>query len=419
MPFRPLHCQYGKFIIHQRYILVIMMQLALLNAYHLRSVINIAITEMSRHKNDSRKVDSCPEFHYEPVAVKGETFEWSDNKESLILSAFYIGYVFGNIPGGWLADKLGARHVMGCSMVLSAILNAFTPSPSTNSGPLYPSISAFLQCWIPRHERGFLGGVAFGGANLGTLVGSVCTVWYVFYLFMVFSKPKTHPFISDKEHDYLKEELEEHKKVFKVPWLKIICSPAVWALLAGQWAHNFIYFTLFTTLPKYMKEILKLNVKSNAFFSSVPFFTLWIFAIFFAWLADEVTNRDWLSLAVARKLYTFVGGLIPAICILMTVYVRCNRAAAIAFYTIGVTLLAPFFSGMKINVNDITRHYAGTIMAVVNGLGATAAILGTTMVGQIVTEVNGSVLADRRVDAKDLRRSTTYCVQRRLYNSAS
>ncbi|KAJ8978079.1 hypothetical protein NQ317_000638 [Molorchus minor] len=181
---------------------------------------------------------------------------------------------------------------------------------------------------------------------------------------------------------------EVKKKKFKVPWLKLVRSSVIWALFVAQWSHNYIYFTLFLELPKYMKEVLHLSVESNAAFSFMPFFCLWISSIIFAFLADVLTNKGWLSVLNCRRIYTTVGNVVPAVCIMLACFFKCNRTAAIGLYAVGILMIGPFFSGMKVNINDVSRYYAGTIMAWVNGIGATAGVLGPWVVGYIVKDVS-------------------------------
>ncbi|XP_050517726.1 putative inorganic phosphate cotransporter isoform X3 [Diabrotica virgifera virgifera] len=420
MPWHPLKCLCGKFTLGQRYVLVIMMQLALLNAYHLRVVLNIAITEMIQDRNNVTS-HACPNYIYEPIEeIHGGTFKWNHDLEAGILYAFFTSYFISHVPGGWLADKFGGRHVMGTCMVVSSVVSILTPLAiqygsswgaiilriilGFAQGPMLPTISTFIQCWIPKHQRGFLGGIAFGGSNMGTVTGSILTgmmitgtkswvvpfyvwgicslVWCIFYYLHVFSRPVTHPFITEEEKNYLINEVEQKTK-FKVPWKSICTSLPVWGLLAGQLSHNFIFFTLLTDLPKYLKEILKMNVRANATTTALPFLALWVANIFFAYVADFVTNRNLLSLVVARKLYTSFACIVPSLLLILMVYVGCSRVAAQVLVTVAFFLVGPFFSGMKVNVNDITIHYGGTIMAIVNGLGSLTGIVGPYMVGAI------------------------------------
>lgn len=66
------------------------------------------------------------------------------------------------------------------------------------------------------------------------------------------------------------------------------------------------------------------------------------------------------------------GNVGPGICVVMASYLGCNRTAAAAMFVIGMLIMGPFYSGMKVNVLDITKNFAGIIMAIVNGLGALA-----------------------------------------------
>lgn len=397
------------------------MQLAVWNAYHLRVVLNIAMAEMKAPTNHSRIVDACPMYEDEYIkGIAGGRFEWTSTQESWILCGFYCGYLVSHLPGGWLADKLGARHVLGLCILSSSIVTFFYPlGIKTNSlamavtlrilvgflqGPIYPCLSTFIQCWVPPRQRGFLGGVAYGGSNLGAITGTVLTgymikwteswatpfyvwacfgmVWYFFYFFMVFSDPKTHPFITQQELEYLEKEIPKKMK-FKVPWKAILTSPPNYALIAGQFGHDYLFFTILTDLPKYMKDILKLNIKQNAVYTAIPFFFIWISSIISAYCADFITNKGILSIINARRVWTAFSALVPAGLLIVTVYIGCNRTVVVIMYALVMFLHGPFYSGMKVNVNDITRYYGGTVMAIANGIGAFGGIIGPAVIGLI------------------------------------
>lgn len=83
----------------------------------------------------------------------------------------------------------------------------------------------------------------------------------------------------------------------------------IYAILFSQLAHDYTFFTMVTDLPKYMKDILKLNIKDNATYSAVPFLILGLSNVFFARLADFIIKRDLCKVIVIRKLYSFVGKL--------------------------------------------------------------------------------------------------------------
>ena len=53
-----------------------------------------------------------------------------------ILSAFYYGYIVTQIPGGWLAERIGGKWVFGVGVVTSSSLALFIP------------LAAFTNVWL-------------------------------------------------------------------------------------------------------------------------------------------------------------------------------------------------------------------------------------------------------------------------------
>lgn len=77
---------------------------------------------------------------------KGENYDWSEKQQGFLLGAFYIGYVLTHIPGGIASDYLGAKHVFGGGVLVSALLSLLSP------------ISAHLHYYVFCILRLILGG---------------------------------------------------------------------------------------------------------------------------------------------------------------------------------------------------------------------------------------------------------------------
>ena len=52
-----------------------------------------------------------------------------------ILSSFFFGYIITQIPGGWLAARIGGRWIFGIGLVMTAVLTLLTP------------VAAYLSIW--------------------------------------------------------------------------------------------------------------------------------------------------------------------------------------------------------------------------------------------------------------------------------
>lgn len=74
-----------------------------------------------------------------------------------------------------------------------------------------------------------------------------------------YNDPAEHPFITEKEREYLRRELGEPKRrtdLPPTPWREILTCPAIIALIFAQIGHNWGLFIIINDLPKYMKYVV-------------------------------------------------------------------------------------------------------------------------------------------------------------------
>ena len=69
-------------------------------------------------------------------------------------------------------------------------------------------------------------------------------------------------------------------------------------------------------------------------------------------------------------------------------YAGCDRLLVVALFTIAMGLMGTFYPGMKVNPLDLSPNYAGTLMAITNGIGAITGILGPYLVGVMTSDVS-------------------------------
>uniref|UniRef100_A0AAR5QB79 Major facilitator superfamily (MFS) profile domain-containing protein n=1 Tax=Dendroctonus ponderosae TaxID=77166 RepID=A0AAR5QB79_DENPD len=419
------------FLIPQRYILGIMGFLAVVNAYTMRVVLSVAITEMVQSINHNQTIDSttCPyEFQGNSTTPRTSSsanlYPWTSKQQGLILSSFYWGYVITHIPGGMIAERFGGKYALGLGMLCTAIFTFITPFVvyATNGswvslvvvrileglgeGTTFPALTTLLANWVPLKERSKIGTLVYAGSQIGTVVGNsvsgalisatndwaiafyffgaVGIVWFIFWIILCYPNPKSHPFISDKEKAYLGEQISNISSRDKViPWKSILTSPPIWALVVAQIGHDWGFFTMVTDLPKYMKDVLHFNVKENGIWSSVPYIFMWIVSMSSGWICDWLIHKGYMKISRARKFFTTLASMGPAAFILIASYVGCNRMLAVGMFTIGMGFMGTFYCGMKVNALDLSPNYAGTIMAIVNGIGGLTGIIVPYLVGAL------------------------------------
>ncbi|XP_067000244.2 putative inorganic phosphate cotransporter isoform X2 [Anabrus simplex] len=430
-----------KGCIAQRYVLSIMGFLAVANAYTMRICLSVAITEMvkphaSPNTTAVQDENYCPAEYSNSSSTNQGEFDWDEEKQGLILSSFFWGYVITHLPGGMLAEKFGGKYSLGLGILCTAIFTLLTPVAAREGGwqmllavrfleglgegSTFPALNALLAQWVPAQERGILGSFVFAGAQIGTVVGTALSgallhystgnwdvvfylfgglgvLWFIVWTLICYNDPSSHPFISDEEKKFLEKTIggtQRQKELPPVPVKAMLKSVPLWGLICAQIGHDWGFFTMVTDLPKYMKDVLKFKIAENGYLSALPYLMMWLVSMSTGWLADFMIRRGILNTTNTRKLFTTIASIGPAVFIIAASYAGCDRTVVVVLFTIGMALMGTFYPGMKVNALDLSPNYAGTLMAIVNGIGAITGIITPYLVGVLTPN---SLLLEWRV----------------------
>lgn len=129
-------------------------------------------------------------------------------------------------------------------------------------------------------------------------------------ILLCYSSPEEHPFIKDEEREYLRTEMGQLKRnddLPPTPWLAIITSVPMIALVFAQIGHDWGFYIMVSDLPKYMDEVLRLSIKNNGLFSSLPYLAMWIVSVSTGFLSDFLIVNKYITITIARKVFTAVG----------------------------------------------------------------------------------------------------------------
>lgn len=110
-----------------------------------------------------------------------EEFAWNEQTQSTVLSSFFLGYVFTQVPAGKLAQRYGAKMLLAISMAICGLLNLLTPYGARFGdykcvialrvlqglcqGFIFPSTHTLLSKWAPVEERGKLSTYCYSGES--------------------------------------------------------------------------------------------------------------------------------------------------------------------------------------------------------------------------------------------------------------
>lgn len=359
--------------------------------------------------------------------AKRAEFDWDKKTRSFILSSYFYGYMVTQIPGGWLTSKFGGKHVIGTFMALSSALTLLMPVFARSNvyllivaramlgmalGMVIPGYCGLVGIWALPTERsrfmalclfGQMVGVMLGYSTSGLLCvhgfdngwpsifyvhGAIGALFVLTWCYVIHASPQQHPRITEKEKQLLlthSHTQASHNEKNKVPWKKIFTYMPVYAIFITHTCDNWTHYLILTCLPQFFKEVLKLNIQSNGFFSCLPFLSLMVGIAFAGIFADLIRKQNCLTITTIRKLFQLVGLFGVTVFILIPGHLTCDQKGVAIMCLCLCTLFqgAGITGGYTCNAIDIAPRYGSIIFAVSNSLASIPGIIAPLAVAEI------------------------------------
>ena len=204
-------------------------------------------------------------------------YRLSNTQLGSVFSAFLLGYAAFQVPGGWLARRVGPRRVLTFGVLWWGVFTILTTTVPTQIGGslllliavrfalgageavIYPASNQFIARWVPVRERGRANGWIFAGVGAGSgltpplltwiiahhgwrasfwfsaVVGFVAgAVWFL----IARDRPEQHPYASPEEVTLIREglgaaavdplvESSDRATDGRTPWLGMLKSVSV------------------------------------------------------------------------------------------------------------------------------------------------------------------------------------------------
>ncbi|CAH0564805.1 unnamed protein product [Brassicogethes aeneus] len=419
-----------------RKVLNIMVILGFMFNYMLRVNLTIAIVDMinpnftaSQANSTNQNVTHSNTTTTKSVLLEETRFDWTADQKNAILGSFFWGYVLTELPGGRMAEIVGAKKIFGWGMLMASVLTILTPAFCYMNyyvilisravvgfflGATWPAIPPMAAKWIPPMERsnfianmmasslgaaltlpacGFLISTV-GWASVFYVTGTIGLVWSILWFFLVYDSPAEHPRITAEEREAIESKIAEGEskkqvKPTKVPWGQIFTSMPVWAIIITHGCSVFGYFTVVNQLPSYMKDVLHFNIKSNGLLSSLPYLGKYIMAVIASYVADKLRQSKKLSTTATRKLFTSFACFIPGILMVVQAIWGVNPALSVTVFTASLFFNGAVTAGYLSNGLDIAPNFSGTIFGLANTLSSFGGWLSTKIVS-VLTEKESS-----------------------------
>ncbi|XP_052764717.1 sialin-like [Mya arenaria] len=410
-----------------RHVLAFLAFFGFFNVYCMRVNLSVAMVDMVKHINDSNNStsDECPDSNTVNSTKEhvGE-FGWSRDLQGYVLGSFFYGYILTQIPGGYLAEKFGAKFLFGFGVLCTAVFTLLTPLAARwnvgvfiavrvleglGEGVTFPAMHAMWGKWGPLYERSKLTGFSYTGAQMGTVIsmpisaylcdsgflggwpsvfyvfGALACVWFILWMMMAYNTPADHPHISVEEREYIESSVGR-KEDLATPWGPILRCPAVWAINVAHFANNWGFYTMLTSLPGYMKNVLKFDLKTNALLSALPYLGCWLGQNCSSFTADYLRSNHYLSTQATRRLLTVFGLAVPGILMICIQFAGCNHTVIVALLVLCLTAGGFTMGGFQVNHIDLSPNFAGVLMGMSNTWATIPGFLGPEVVGWLTTK---------------------------------
>ena len=270
---------------------------------------------------------------------------------AIIINVFTFAYAFGQTIFGkifdWVGTRIGFALSIGIWSIATALhafakgvlsLSIFRALLGVAEAGNWPGAAKANAEWFPTKERAFAQGIFNSGAAIGgiiaipligylsifmdwklvfILIGVLGLLWLIPWLVLVKSPPKTHPWLSEDERQYiLSGQINEdvdgdgtHDGGYNPNTGELLSRKQSWGVIIASAAIDPIWWLFIVWIPTYLFEVHGYNVKDLVGSGWIPFVGAMVGAWFGGLLAQNRLTSGW-SVDKTRKFVIILGCLI-------------------------------------------------------------------------------------------------------------
>ena len=336
--------------------------------------------------------------------------------------------MYGQVFGGWLADRVGGKWPFGGGILICAVLTLLTPTAAhlhyaavffvrmvegVFQGIVVPTTSALMARWTPREQTtramtlvfsgekcGYIVGMLLGGflsdhgfaggwPSVFYVIGTGGCVWGIFWIFLCYSSPSTHPRISQAEREYLEAAVDVSEKRPSTPWRKIFTSLPLLACSVAHVVQVWGYHTLLNALPLFYYDVLGFNMTKNGLLASLPVLAAAIALVSTGQVADLLRSPGRLSTTTVRKIFCISGLLLSSVFVIVSGFLGCDRVLVVLSMMAAMACISTVWASLSVNPMDLSTTHAATLFGIMN-TSAGIAFIGTPQTIGVITYNNPS-----------------------------
>lgn len=338
----------------------------------------------------------------------------------VVFSAFILGYVLFEIPGGWMADRFGARALLTRIVLWWSAFTALTGAAWSYASLLairflfgcgeagaFPGCASAIARWFPAAERGRAQAWILVGSRIGAaaapafvlalmarlgwrevfvILGAVGVVWAAVWARWYRNRPEEHPQVTIAELSVIAAGRASASHSAATPWARLLRSRNVWALCFMYSGYTWGLYFYLSWLPTYLREGLGLSWSAVGYAAAAPLLAGAVTNYGGGWLTDRLSRR--FSLKWARRAPA-MAGLGGAAAFLGAAALASDPAVALVALALSFGSADLILAVSWAACLDIGREHAGAVSGFMNSLGQIGGLAAPAAIGALV-ESSGS-----------------------------
>ena len=377
----------------------------------------------------------------------GKELNFDSVQLGYLFSAFSWAYVLGQVPAGWLGDKVGSKVTIFAGLALWSVTTVAMGfvGPSAYAffillglrfllglfeTPVGPSSGKIIAGWFPSTERGVAGAI-FNSAQyvslaiftplmgwlahtfswhyvyivMGALGIVLAVIWQVF-----FQIPSKHKGVNQAELDYISAgggliDMDSHvgtgktaadaakKPVFKFSDMaQLFKSRMLAGIFIAQYCVTAISWFYLSWFPIYLVKAKGFTILKAGFIASIPAIAGCIGGILSGFVSDWILKKTG-SLTLARKIPITIGFLLSSTIII------CNyvEASSVVIALMSAAFFGKGFGnlGWAVVADTAPKQIVGLTGGVFNSIGQASGIITPVVIGYILAATgsfNGALI---------------------------
>ncbi|WP_058910636.1 MFS transporter [Entomohabitans teleogrylli] len=347
----------------------------------------------------------------------GRDLNLDTTEQGLIISAFFIGYAAFQIPGGFLADKFGARKIMAIGIAWWSVFTSLTGAVFTLPLMLavrflfgigegcFPAASwKMISTYFPSKERGRATAIQSTVNTLGPALAVVVAAgiisafgWHMVFIVLglpglfiaagiyLFTRdnPKDHPAITAQDlAELAQDDQSGQQNAAPVPFKDVMKMPVLWQMAAIWFLFDITFWGFSTWLPSYLITVREFSLAKTGVMAAIPFLFGACGTLLGGYCSDKFKPQ--------RKMLYVITSVIAAGFLYMTFTVS---SADMAVVYQCVSALFMFFAMAMfwgILMDTIPSKIMGRASGIVNFGGQMAGVVSAPVMGWLIHTSGGS-----------------------------